>query len=318
MKTSKLKPVDLNLFKTFAAVYKLRNLTHAGDFLAISQPAVSRSLERLNHLFKERLFFRIEGEMRPTRTAELIAPFILEGLSMLETAAAMTDEVDLATLDVTFKLGGNDYVSAVILPGLVNLLQKRAPNVFLTSIPCSYAEAGQLIQRCAIDCAITSSLPEGERVGAQPLFRDDYVVIASSGHPVLGEREEIDLATYVACDHMLVSYNGSKDGWVDEQLAEMGHKRRVVGSTHMFLSIPLIISRQPYLCTLPRRLARQLQTSYPIRLYELPFASKSHLFHLIWPRHQSKNPVFSWLREQIIDTCKHLDGAEAEAGALTA
>lgn len=309
MKSSKLKPADLNLFKTFAAVYKLRNLTHAGEFLAISQPAVSRSLDRLNHLFKERLFCRIEGEMRPTRTAELIAPLILEGLYMLETAASMTDEVDLGTLDATFKVGGNDYVSAVILPGLVNLLQQRAPNVFLASIPCSYAEAGQLIQRCAIDCAITSSLPEGERVGAEPLFCEDYVVIASRGHPVLGERDAIDLATYVACDHLLVSYSGSKNGWVDERLAEMGQKRRVVGSTHMFLSIPLIICQQPYLCTLPRRLARQLQNNYPIRLYELPFASKSHLFHLIWPRHQSRNPVFAWLRDQIIEACSRLDGA---------
>lgn len=312
MKSGKLKPVDLNLFKTFAAVYKLRNLTHAGDVLATSQPAVSRALERLNHLFKERLFCRIEGEMRPTRTAEIIAPYILEGLSMLEMAAAMTEDLNLETLDVTFKLGGNDYVSAVILPRLVDLLQRRAPQVFLTSIPCSYAEAGQLIQHCAIDCAITSSLPEGERVGAQPLFREDYVVIASGEHPLLAERDDIDLATYVTCDHVLVSYSGNKNGWVDEQLAEMGHKRRVVGSTHMFLSVPLIIGKQPYLCTLPRRLARQFQHTYPIRIFELPFASKTHLFHLIWPRHQSKNPVFTWLREQIIETCRGLDDAVAE------
>lgn len=317
MKSSKLKPVDLNLFKTFAAVYNLRNLTHAGEQLAISQPAVSRSLERLHHLFKERLFCRMDGEMRPTRTAELIAPFILEGLALLETAAAMTDEINLDTLDVTFKLGGNDYVSAVILPSLVNLLQQRAPHVFLCSIPCSYSEAGQMIQSCAIDCAITSSLPEGERVGAQPLFREDYVVIASSEHPVLAERAEIDLATYVACDHVLVSYSGNKDGWVDERLAEMGHKRRVVGSTHMFLTIPLIISRQPWLCTLPRRLARQFQRTYPIRIFELPFASKEHLFHLIWPRQQTRNPVAAWLRDQIIETCSALDAPAAPA-ALTA
>lgn len=312
MKSSKLKPVDLNLFKTFAAVHKLRNLTHAGEALATSQPAVSRSLERLNHLFKERLFHRIEGEMRPTRTAEMIAPYILEGLSLLETAVATTEGLNPATLDVTFKLGGNDYVSAVIFPSLVDLLQRRAPNVFLTSIPCSYAEAGQMIQRCTIDCAITSSLPDGERVGAQPLFREDYVCIAASEHPLLAERVDIDLATYVSCDHVLVSYSGSKNGWVDELLAEMGQKRRVVGSTHMFLSIPQIICKQPYLCTLPRRLARQFQSAYPIRIFELPFASKSHLFHLIWPRQQSNNPVFIWLREHIIEICEELDCVPAE------
>lgn len=85
----------------FAAVYNIRNLTHAGDQLAVSQPAVSRSLDRLHHLFKERLFCRINGEMRSTRTAELIVPFILEGLALLETAASITVEINLETLNVT-------------------------------------------------------------------------------------------------------------------------------------------------------------------------------------------------------------------------
>ncbi|MFD2273454.1 LysR family transcriptional regulator [Undibacterium arcticum] len=120
----------------FSAVYSLKkNLTHAGDKLAMTQPAVSRALDRLYHLFNERLFYRTEGEMRPTRTAEILAPLILEGLALLETATLTTSDFNPAELAVQFKLGANDYVSAVILPQLVALISRRAPSIFFCRLP---------------------------------------------------------------------------------------------------------------------------------------------------------------------------------------
>lgn len=315
MKKNKSKSVDLNLLKVFAAVYSLKNLTHAGERLALTQPAVSRSLERLHHLFKERLFYRTEGEMRPTRTAEIIAPFILEGLTLLESVVAMTEDFDPEELAITLKLGGNDYVSAVILPKLVAVLNKCAPSVFLATTPCTYLDAANLIQRNAIDCAITSSLPAGERIAAQPLFREDYVVISCADHPLVKDVRCVDLDTYLACDHILVSYSGNRDGWVDERLAEIGRKRKVIASTHMFLAVPHIIRNQPYLCTLPRRLAERFCNDHAIRIHELPFESQSHLFHLVWPRHQSKNPISVWLRSQIIEACVDLNEFKCPSSA---
>ena len=309
MKKNRTKAVDLNLFKVFAAVYNLRNLTHAGEQLSLTQPAVSRSLDRLHHLFNERLFYRAEGEMRPTRTAEMLAPQILEALSMLDTAVASSVEFNPEELAVTFKLGGNDYVSSVILPSLVARISERAPSVFLATIPCTYLDASTLLQRNVIDCAITSSLPSGERMAAQPLFREDYAVISTLDHPMLKNGQPLDLETYLACDHILVSYTGSRDGWVDERLAEMGRQRRVIASTHMFLTVPHIIHARPYLCTLPRRLAMQFAKAHPIRVSELPFESQTHLFHLVWPRPQSRNPISTWLRSQIIETCAELGAA---------
>lgn len=306
MKKSRTKSVDLNLFKVFAAVYNLKNLTHAGEQLALTQPAVSRSLDRLHHLFNERLFIRTEGEMRPTRTAEMLAPLILEGLAMMETAVATSVDFNPQELAVTLKLGGNDYVSSVILPSLVARLSKSAPSVFLATIPCTYLDASNLLQRNVIDCAITSSLPSGERMAAQPLFREDYAVISAIDHPMLKDGHALDLETYLSCEHILVSYTASRDGWVDERLAEMGRRRRVIASTHMFLTVPHIIHSTPYLCTLPRRLAMQFAKAHPIRVSELPFESQTHLFHLVWPRHQSRNPISTWLRGQILDTCAEL------------
>lgn len=307
MKKKKSRSVDLNLFKVFSAVYSLRNLTHAGERLAMTQPAVSRAVDRLHHLFNERLFYRTEGEMRPTRTAEMLAPSILEGLALLESAVTATADFDPQELDVTFKLGGNDYVSTVILPKLLALVDQRAPSVFLAMTPCTYMDAATLIQRNEIDCAITSSLPSGERIAAQPLFREDYVAIGAADHPVIAD--ELTLAAYLACDHLLVSYAGRKDGWVDEKLAEMGCQRKVIAAVHLFSAVPHLIVNKPYLCTLPRRLAEHFASAYPIRVHELPFENQTQLFHLVWPRHQTANPISAWLRSQIVESCRDLQDA---------
>lgn len=307
MKKKKPKSVDLNLFKVFSAVYSLRNLTHAGERLAMTQPAVSRAVDRLHHLFNERLFYRAEGEMRPTRTAELLAPSILEGLALLESAASATADFDPEELDVTFKVGGNDYVSTVVLPKLLALVDQRAPSVFLAITPCTYMDAATLIQRDEIDCAIISSLPSGERIAAQPLFREDYVAISATDHPLI--TGELSFDTYLACDHLLVSYAGRKDGWVDEKLAELGCQRNVIAAVPMFSVVPHLIVNKPYLCTLPRRLAQHFAGAYPIRVHELPFENQTQLFHLVWPRYQTDNPISAWLRSQIAESCRDLQVA---------
>lgn len=304
MSRNSLKAVDLNLFKVFASIYNQRNLTRAGVQLAMTQPAVSRALDRLNHVFSEKLFTRIEGEMRPTRMAEMVAPRIFEGLALLEAAVELANGIEPAQLAATVRLGLNDYGSTILLPMLTKRVSEAAPSVFLTTIPATYMDAAEQIERCEIDCAIVSSLPRSDRLAADPLFSEDYVVVCAQDHPLI--QEQLSLQDYLASDHLLVSYVGRMCGWVDECLAEMGLQRRVVGSVHIFGAVPNLVLTRPWLCTIPRRLAQHFAMSYPIRVHELPFKSEQHLFYFIRPRHLTKSPVSNWLRNQIVEACQEL------------
>lgn len=308
-----LRSINLNLFKVFAAIYSQRNLTHAGEQLAMTQPAVSRALERLNLIFNERLFVRIDGEMRPTRTAEMIAPLIIEGLAMLESAADMADEFIPEKLSTTLKIGLNDYSMAIVLPALTRRIKTLAPSIFISTSQTNYLDAPGQLERAEIDCAIVSSLSDRSRLAVEPLFHEDYVVICASDHPVLGNcvgnsaDTTMTLEHYLAEEHLLVSYVGSRSGWVDDTLTDLGRTRRVAGSVHDFSAAPQILLTQPYLCTLPRRLALQFARTHPLRVHELPFESKVHVFHFIRAFQTTTNPVSNWIRDQVMATCKELD-----------
>src|ERR1700721_1043805 len=70
-----LRGVNLNLLVAFDALMAERNVTRAARHNGLSQPAMSKALNRLRHLLNDRLFERRDGRMEPTpRAVELAAP----------------------------------------------------------------------------------------------------------------------------------------------------------------------------------------------------------------------------------------------------
>lgn len=302
---NKLKAVDLNLFKVLSEIYRQRNLTKVGRKIGMSQPAVSRSLERLNHLFGERLFVRTDGEMRPTRTTEMIIPLIEEALTSLETAVTSVSDFDPSLFQSRLKFGFNDYCMAVFFPGLNRLLKERDPNLNFTVLPANYIDAPTLLRQGEIDCAVVSGLNEVHSLDVKPLFEEDYSVIASN--IFFDNHDSLSLKTYLDQEHILVSYVGQFSGWVDETLTKLGHKRKIGMSVHSFSAVPQVITDYPYLCAIPTRLANHYAKYYPIKVFPMPFESKVHTFYFVRSSHLSRNAISNWIRDQFVAASKTLN-----------
>src|SRR5690554_2655821 len=72
MPTSALSRIDLNLLVALQLLIEERNVTRAAERLFITQPAMSKTLQRLRDLFDDELFVRSGRELVPTpRTIEL-------------------------------------------------------------------------------------------------------------------------------------------------------------------------------------------------------------------------------------------------------
>src|SRR5579862_4863121 len=70
-----LRGVNLNLLVAFDALMAERNVTRAAQHSGLSQPAMSKALNRLRHLLDDRLFERRDGRMEPTpRALDLAGP----------------------------------------------------------------------------------------------------------------------------------------------------------------------------------------------------------------------------------------------------
>src|SRR6202012_5893742 len=58
MRLEKLRQADLNLLITFAAIAEEKSITAAASRLLLSQPAVSRALQRAREMFQDDLLVR--------------------------------------------------------------------------------------------------------------------------------------------------------------------------------------------------------------------------------------------------------------------
>src|SRR5690348_9032220 len=57
-----LRRFDLNLLLSLHALLHTRNVTQAGDWLGVTQPAMSSDLRRLRQMFKDELLVRVGRE----------------------------------------------------------------------------------------------------------------------------------------------------------------------------------------------------------------------------------------------------------------
>jgi DNA-binding transcriptional LysR family regulator len=179
--TVNLNTLDVNLLRLFDAIMEERSVVRAGRRLALNPSAVSHALNRLRHILKDELFVRTSDGMQPTaRAVELSRPL---RQALLQIAAALgPPDFDPATAHRRFFLAANDYVTAVLLPPLINHFSTPAPRIDLVVRPSTRLDLTEQIDMGCIDVAlgVFSSIPP--RFRSRPILRQDDVLVMREGH----------------------------------------------------------------------------------------------------------------------------------------
>src|SRR6201986_5425816 len=121
-----LRSVDLNLLVVFDALMSERNVTRAAARNGLSQPAVSKALNRLRFMFDDPLFVRRDLAMEPTaRAIELAAP-IHGALADISRTLTLRAAFEPSTVKATVKIATIDLYHTKLLPSLVRRLRQQA------------------------------------------------------------------------------------------------------------------------------------------------------------------------------------------------
>ena len=126
-----LRAVDLNLLVVFDALMAERNVTRAAERNGLSQPAVSKALNRLRFMFADQLFVRRDRSMEPTpRALELAGP-IHGALADISLTLTLPSVFEPSAARGTVKIATIDLYHTKLLPSLVQYLRQHAPGVDL-------------------------------------------------------------------------------------------------------------------------------------------------------------------------------------------
>lgn len=299
-----LRGLDLNLLVVLHALLETRSATLAAERLNMTQPAVSRALERLRHAFKDRLFAKgSRGLIATPRAEALVAhltPLMREIGDLLDGPG-----FDPSRSLRVFRIATSDYGAHAIGPALAELFAREAPNAAIEMSPLA-PDSFRRLAAGEFDAALYSDDPLPPGLHTLWLFDETYVTLTRAGHPLLSRLSEgrVTLEGFLDFPHTLFTVMGGQTGVVDEALAKLGKTRRIALWLPYFSTAAQSIARTDMILTLPRRVALPLARSLGLVALDPPVDIEPFGYHLVWRRHTREDAGSVWLRGAIARAAK--------------
>ena len=287
---------SLDLLRCFALLHDERHVTRAAHRAGLSQPAMSRALDRLRELFNDALFVRTPRGMLPTVRADELAPRVR---SVLDAAGALIQPAsfDPATLVRTFVIGTSDFFDAELMPRLVAVLAREAPGVTLQSRPFDPGVSDALAAgRLDVILSIREALPRDALL--TKLYDERFLCAVRRDHPKVGKR--LTLERFCELPHLLIAPSGNPGSRVDTLLAARGLSRRVVVRVHTFLSAPAIVASSDLVLTAPARVLEPLARPFRLRLLPPPLEVPPISLFIAWHPRVADDPAHAWFRGVLV------------------
>ena len=287
--------MDLNLIRPLCVLLEERHVSHAAERCGVSQPTMSRLLDRMRVTFSDELLVRNGRRFEATPRAQRLMTElreVLEHLDVVVTGDAFTPE----RCDTTFRVATTDYGSAVVVPAMLSDLQSLAPNSTL-EIAAWNDRTFEDLTAGRLDAAIGPSTAAPAELHRKKLFDDDYVCMVASSHPLRGSRPK--LATYLTYPHIVIDVARGLQSPIDQPLANLGLRRRVGYRTPFISSAIFAAERTSMILTVPRRLATCYATTAQVRTVAVPHELSTLGFYLIWHKRLDSSASHAWLRGRI-------------------
>lgn len=292
MRTTHIDQVDLNLLPPLVALLEEQHVSRAADRVRLSQPAMSRALQRLRRHFGDELLVRGPDGYSLISRAERLRDQLSTAVTYLEQLFA-NETFDPATAAQSFRLAVSDYTIATFGPALVRTVLAESPN---STISCEVLDdhAFDKLDAGTVDLAIYGRVAP-EKYCSQHLFSDRFVCVVAAEHP-LAEQTSVSLSTYLRWPHLSIDIG---QPWIDRALEPLGATRRVAVSMPYFALAPSILPGTDLLLTVPERVAHQNADPAHSRTLAAPRELLELDFYAVWHPRFDQDPSHGWLREMV-------------------
>jgi len=289
--------LDLDWLGVFVQIYTTRSVSRAAERLGMAQASASIALNKLRHHFDDQLFSRTSQGMEPTPRAQEIYPEIEQALLCLQKARGSHGEFSPAEATRVFRIAMTDISEVVLLPRLINHLQRVAPGLVVEAEKISSASRRDL-ESGDVDLAIgfTPDLEAG--FYQQALFAQSFVCLASKAHPRI--QGSVSRHQFSTEGHIVVTTSGTGHSIVDKVLAKHRLARRTVLRVPSFLGVARIVVQTELLVIVPTLFGNALASQEPIQVLDTPVPMPQYKVKQHWHERFNADPGNRWLRKTMM------------------
>ncbi|MEW2624744.1 LysR family transcriptional regulator [Streptomyces sp. NPDC048106] len=290
-----IERVDLNLLAPLAALLEERHVSRAAEVAGMSQPAMSRALQRLRDTLDDELLVRTPRGYRLTPRAERVQRQLRAVLPRLESLFA-PEGFDSAEAAEVFRVAGTDFTQ-VFAPAVFQRVFRESPRStlhFRTWHDTIYED----LERGIVDLVFFAWSAPAPALRTEHLLDDRFVCVLSADHP-LAEQPGIALQEYLGGTHVIVGTIGERQTAIEQRLEDLGEHRRA-GLTVPYHSLALrSVPGTRLILTLPARLLAEQRPDPGIRILPAPQEIRPLDYQMAWHPRLDGDLGQRWLRDVI-------------------
>lgn len=295
-----LAQIDLNLLVVLQVLLEEGSVSAAAKRLFLTQSAVSKALGRLRDQFDDPLFSRTSGGMVPTPKALLMQeqlPPVLSALERLVTPERFQPE----TANATIRLAIGEHAGILLLPPLIESLQKQAPGIKLQALNRVENQLDRLAAG-ELDFAIHMQHQHySQEFSPRLLFRSSQGLMVREGHPLLRRAmHQIDINTLkfvrlILPDASELEFLANIDA--DKRL--LAEANTVFESSHVASAVE-VVRRTDCVLPIPEVLSIDpMMTRGTTWLQFNPFGEFTINYVLVGHTRIDNSPLHRWVADQI-------------------
>jgi len=293
--------INLNLLVALDALLDEQSVTLAAKKIFLTQSAMSNNLQQLREIFKDELLIREKNRMVLTGAAKALQPNLKQVLQDLDNLIK-SREFQPKTSSRIFRIGMNDYLAAAVMPLLISLLQKEAPNI---KIEVRKLPASQLIgdEPFEHDLGIDGlmNVSTASSIQKQLLFKDTTVFVISRSHP-LAKNKKITKTDFLNYHHLgMLPPNPLSPFLLDRTFEKFNMYREMHAYVPFMLAFFTVLKKSRTLIgTVLKSLFLSFDTT-EIIAKELPIKIPEFDVHMVWHKRYENDESHLWLRKKILE-----------------
>jgi DNA-binding transcriptional LysR family regulator len=236
--------MEMHQIRYFLAVCETLNFTRAAEHCNVTQPALTRAIQKLEEEFGGLLFRRERHHTHLTDLGRLMRPQLEQIWNQTETAKT-TAKSFLKLEDAALNVGLMCTIGPLRGIGFLNEFQHAHPGIDVTLLEGVPSKLGELLHEGSLDVAVMAqSATFEERFNVHKLYREHFVIAFPPGHRFEAQNairfKDIQDETYlrrISCeyrDHLAeigrslgvsyrVAYRSEREDWIQTMvMAGMG------------------------------------------------------------------------------------------------
>jgi len=302
MRTTHLRQADLNLLVVFTVLAEERNVTRAAVRLLLSQPAVSRALQRLRDMFHDDLLIRSSSGYEPTPMGQRLLHELEACLPRLDRLLSGSD-FDPATEETAFRIAATDHTCHVLCPLLCRTVLTPQVRVSFNFLPLHDGQF-ESMEKGRLDMVLVADDRYAPtHLAKEVIFEVDFVCVVAKESRF---SRTLTLKQYLAADHIGISILGGIQTIPEKRLAAVGAKRRCPLSVPYHTAALRSLVGTNLIATVPRRMAEAEASNPAIKILKAPAVLGTFKYLMAWHPRMNTDAAHTWLRSTIREAGKRV------------